>query len=191
MDAWIDIRRKARVCHAKALAVTNGDRRAEKIIEAALKADRLEVETCEFAPGTLGSLSRAFRLVRVQKNLKLEDEHVVIAHEIGHFHLHHDPHNEVTVRPHGLGGDPVDSGAGQGRRLFAARTEGSSSGHLRRRISLPGRLASRRIRCQETAPAKHRERTWTAPSLVMNQMVRALVAAADWRCAGNPAGGDA
>ena len=74
MDAWIDIRRKARVCHAKALTATNGDRRAEKIIEAVLKADGLEVETYEFAPGTLGSLNRAFRLVRVHGNLKPEDE---------------------------------------------------------------------------------------------------------------------
>jgi DNA helicase-2/ATP-dependent DNA helicase PcrA len=67
LDAWIDIRRKARACHAKAMAETGGDRRAEKIIAAALKADRLKVEPHEFPAGTLGSLNRAFRLVRVKK----------------------------------------------------------------------------------------------------------------------------
>src|SRR5262245_44219894 len=109
MDAWIDIRRKARPCHANAMAETGGDRSAAKIIAAALKADRLKVEPHDFPAGTLGSLNRKFRLVRVKKGLDPRDELVVVAHEIGHFHMHHDPHNEVTVRPGGLGGDPVDS----------------------------------------------------------------------------------
>jgi DNA helicase II / ATP-dependent DNA helicase PcrA len=113
LDAWIDIRRKARACHENALAETKGDRRAEKVIAAALKADRLKVEPYDFPSGTLGSLNRRFRLVRVQKNLAPEEEFVVIAHEIGHFHMHHDPNNEVTARSEGLGGDPVDSGAGK------------------------------------------------------------------------------
>ncbi|MGB9408102.1 MAG: UvrD-helicase domain-containing protein, partial [Terracidiphilus sp.] len=60
------------------------------------------------------------RLVNVAKNQDPADELVVIAHEIGHFQLHHDPHNEVTLRPNGLGGDSVDSGAG--------RVEGYSPG---------------------------------------------------------------
>jgi len=113
LDTWVDIRRKARECHAKALAETKGERSAAKIIAAALKNDDLEVRPVDFEPGILGSLDRSSRLVNVARNQNPVDERVVIAHEIGHFHLHHDPHSEVTARPQGLGGDPVDSGAGK------------------------------------------------------------------------------
>jgi DNA helicase-2/ATP-dependent DNA helicase PcrA len=113
VDAWADIRRKARACHLKALATAKGDRRAPSIIAAALKNDCLETRPHAFAPVTLGSLDRSARLVNVVKNLDPVQECVVIAHEIGHYHLHHDPHNEVTVRSDRLGGDPVDSGAGR------------------------------------------------------------------------------
>lgn len=113
MDAWADIRRKARACHQEALAAAKGDRRASSIIAAALRNDCLEPRPYAFAPGTLGSLDRSARLVNVAKNLDPVEERVVIAHEIGHFRLHRDPHNEVTARPPGLGGDPVDSGAGR------------------------------------------------------------------------------
>ena len=113
MDAWVEIRRKARACHEEALAVANGDRRAEALIKAALAQDDLEVRYLDFSPGILGSLDRSARLVNVAKHQDPADECVVIAHEIGHFRLHHDPHNEVTVRPQGLGGDPVDSGVGK------------------------------------------------------------------------------
>ena len=50
MDAWIDIRRKARQCHAKALAETKGDRRATALIGKALKNDDLELSP--FVAGT-------------------------------------------------------------------------------------------------------------------------------------------
>jgi DNA helicase II / ATP-dependent DNA helicase PcrA len=120
MDAWIEIRRKARACHEQALSDAKGDRRAFALIKAALEKDELEVRYLDFGPGILGSLDRSARLVNVAKSQDSADELVVIAHEIGHFHLHHDPHNEVTVRPHGLGGDSVDSGAG--------RVEGYSPG---------------------------------------------------------------
>ena len=113
MDAWADIRRKARACHEKALATSKGDRSAAAIIVAALKNDALEPRPYAFAPGTLGSLDRSARLVNVAKGLDPVQERVVIAHEIGHFHLHRDPHNEVTARKPALGGDPVDSGAGR------------------------------------------------------------------------------
>ena len=120
MDAWIEIRRKARTCHEQALFDAKGDRRASALIKAALEKDELEVRYLDFSPGILGSLDRSARLVNVAKGQDPADELVVIAHEIGHFHLHHDPHNEVTVRPQGLGGDSVDSGAG--------RVEGYSPG---------------------------------------------------------------
>lgn len=175
MDAWIDIRRKARACHAKAIAASGGDRRAGKIIEAALKADRLEVETYEFAPGTLGSLNRAFRLVRVQINLKPEDEHVVIAHEIGHFHLHHDAHNEVVARPDRLGGDPVDSGAGKVEGYSPNERKEVQADIFAGELLCPGDWLREEFVAKKRRPQSIAEELGLPLSLVMNQLVRAVL----------------
>ena len=117
MDTWIDIRRKARQCHEQALSKANGDRRAGALVAAALELDDLEVRLFEpgttFGHGVFGVLERSYGLVNVAKFQAPADEAVVIAHEIGHFHLHQDPTIEVTVRTCGLGGDPVDSGGGK------------------------------------------------------------------------------
>lgn len=117
MDAWIDIRRKARQCHAKALADAKGDRRATALIAEALKKDDLEVSYfvtgTRFGPGVYGLLERANGVVNVLKGQQPPDEVAVIAHEIGHFHLHRDPTHEVTMRTPGLGGDPIEAGAGK------------------------------------------------------------------------------
>ena len=52
MDAWIDIRRKARECHENALSVAKGNRRATEIIAAALSNDDLEL--AHYEPGSIG-----------------------------------------------------------------------------------------------------------------------------------------
>jgi Zn-dependent peptidase ImmA (M78 family) len=175
VDAWIDIRRKARACNAKALAATNGDRRVEKMIEAALKADRLEVETYEFAPGTLGSLNRAFRLMRVQKNLELKDELVVIAHEIGHFHMHHDPHNEVTSRPDGPGGDPVDSGAGKVEGYSPNERKEVQADIFSGELLCPADWLREEFVGKSRHPENIAKELGLPSSLVMNQLVRAVL----------------
>lgn len=117
MDGWSDIRRKARACHAKALTKAKGDRRASALVTAALANADLERRYYEpgtvFGEGVLGSFERASGLVNVALRQEPEDEAVVTAHEIGHSELHHDPINEVTLLPPGLGGDPVESGAGK------------------------------------------------------------------------------
>ena len=113
MDAWIDIRRKARICHEKALAKAGGDRRAAALITAALKNDDLVLRHDELGSGILGSLDRSARLVTIAPGQGVADESLVIAHEIGHFHLHNDPSNEVSAVPETLGGDLIDSGAGR------------------------------------------------------------------------------
>jgi hypothetical protein len=43
VDAWIDIRRKARACHGEALKASQGDRRAAALVAAALYNDDLEL----------------------------------------------------------------------------------------------------------------------------------------------------
>jgi len=117
MDAWRDIRLKARECRADALRHANGVLTARGVIEGALKADDLQLRY--FAPGTgvsanvRGYLQRGAGVVNIATEQSPEDEVVVIAHEIGHYRLHRDPQNEVTVIAPGLGGDPIESGAGR------------------------------------------------------------------------------
>ena len=113
MDSWVDVRRKARKCHDDALVTSKGDRRAQGLIDAALMNDKLEIRRCDFPKGVLGSMDRSARLVNVANGLDAADELVVIAHEIGHFQLHCDPHVEISARASGLGGDPFETGAGK------------------------------------------------------------------------------
>jgi superfamily I DNA/RNA helicase len=114
MDAWRDIRLAARELHAKALVSTSGDRRAPALLRAALGFHDLEVR--RFQPGTragtgvFGFLDRPAFIVHVAAGQEVEDEAVVIAHEIGHFELHRDPRNDVTIIAPGLGGDKLDGG---------------------------------------------------------------------------------
>ena len=175
MDTWIEIRRKARKCHERALTVTKEDRRASSIISAALRIDDLELRRIDFASGLLGSLDRSSLLVNVAKDLDSIDEAVVIAHEIGHFHLHHDPHNEVTIVPQGLGGDAIDSGAG--------KVEGYSG---RERKEVQANIFAAEFLCpanwlrDEYLIRGKRAQTIAADlglpqSLVTNQLVRALL----------------
>ncbi|PKP68484.1 MAG: DNA helicase UvrD, partial [Alphaproteobacteria bacterium HGW-Alphaproteobacteria-5] len=116
MDAWANIRLKARACHADALATSGGDRHARALVAAAVKDNGLEVEDfgpeAGFGNNVLGFVERASQLVNVARGQAPEQEAVVIAHEIGHFLLHTDPSHEVTmVSPPTLGGDPIESGA--------------------------------------------------------------------------------
>ncbi len=179
MDAWIDIRRKAPACHQEALKASKGDRRAKALIAAALCNDDLEVRHYEpgsiVNKGVLGFLNRSARLVNVAKYQDPVEEQVVIAHEIGHYRLHRDPHNEVTVRPHGLGGDPIDSGAG--------RVEGYSP---RERKEVQADIFAGEFLCpadwlrdeyinRERRPHEIAKELGLPLHLVMNQMIRALL----------------
>ncbi|TSA02997.1 MAG: ImmA/IrrE family metallo-endopeptidase, partial [Planctomycetaceae bacterium] len=179
MDTWIDIRRKAREFHEKALSRAEGDRRASSLIAAALAIDDLVVE--HYEPGSivdksvLGFLERASRLINIASHLDAKEEAVVTAHEIGHFKLHHDPRNEVTVTAHILGGDPIESGAG--------RVEGYSS---RERKEIQADVFAGEFLCPSDwlrkeyvergrHPAEIAAELGLPPNLVMNQIIRALL----------------
>src|SRR5271156_3868396 len=175
MDAWADIRRKARACHEQALATAKGDRRAASIIAAALTNDSLELRPVAFNPGILGSLDRSSRLVNVAKNQDPVDELVVIAHEIGHFRLHHDPHNEVTVRPQGLGGDPVDSGAGKVEGYSPRERKEVQADIFAGELLCPSDWLREEYVVHGRRPHEIAADLGLPPHLVMNQMVRALL----------------
>jgi ATP-dependent DNA helicase UvrD/PcrA len=175
VDAWVDIRRKARACHEKALAKSKGDRRAASIIAAALENDSLEVRPVVFNPGLLGSLDRSARLVNVAKNQDPIDELVVIAHEIGHFHLHHDTHNEVTVRPPSLGGDPVDSGAGKVEGYSPRERKEVQADIFAGELLCPSDWLREEYVTRGKRPHEIATDLGLPLHLVMNQMVRALL----------------
>jgi superfamily I DNA/RNA helicase len=179
VDAWIDIRRKARESHQNALSVAKGDRRAAEIIAAALSNDDLEL--AHYEPGSIvgknvfGFLERESRLVNVAAHQEPGDEAVVIAHEIGHYKLHRDPKNEVTVKAPGLGGDPIDSGAG--------RVEGYSP---RERKEIQADIFAGEFLCPSDwlraeyiergrRPSEIAKELGLPPNLVMNQTIRALL----------------
>lgn len=181
MDAWIDIRRKARDLHQRALQKAGGDRRGGNIIAAAMSLRDLQLEYYE--PGSIvgkevfGFLERASRLIHIASNQEPAEELVVVAHEIGHFELHTDPRSEVTIRSAGLGGDPVDSGAG--------RVEGYSP---RERKEVQADVFAGEFLCPSDwlraeyvergrRPAEIARELGLPVNLVMNQMVRALLLA--------------
>jgi hypothetical protein len=88
MDAWRDIRLKARACHAAALAAAKGDWRAAALVAAAVALDDLQLDRYEpgkAEAGVFGFLDRPSPIVNVLSGQDPEDEAVVIAHEIGHF----------------------------------------------------------------------------------------------------------
>jgi len=175
VDTWADIRRKARACHQEALATAKGDRRASSIIAAALKNDNLDPRPYSFAPGTLGSLDRSARLVNVAKGLDPVEERVVIAHEIGHFRLHRDPHNEVTARPPGLGGDPVDSGAGRVEGYSPRERKEVQADVFAGELLCPSDWLREEFLVRGKRPAQIAAELDLPPTLVMNQMIRALL----------------
>ncbi len=111
---WTEIRRRARACHDQALADTKGDRRATVCIDAALKKADLQEQPfapgTSFGPGVLGVLERQDGLVHVASTLRPEVKAHVLAHELGHFHLHLDPRSEITLANPGLAGDPIATG---------------------------------------------------------------------------------
>jgi DNA helicase II / ATP-dependent DNA helicase PcrA len=175
VDAWVDIRRKARECHERALETAQGDRRASSVIAAALKNDDLEIRRIEFGPGILGSLDRSSRLVNIAKGQNPLDERVVIAHEIGHFHLHRDPHNEVTIRPHGLGGDPVDSGAGRVEGYSPRERKEVQADIFAGEFLCPSDWLRDEYLTRGKRPQEIAEALGLPPQLVINQMIRALL----------------
>jgi superfamily I DNA/RNA helicase len=179
MDAWRDIRLKARNCHVKALAVAQGDRRGRALVEAALKDGDLELRYCQpgevFGPGVHGSFERADGLVCVVTGQDPKDEVVVIAHEIGHSELHRDPSNEVRNVQAQLGGDPIDSGAGvvegySSRERKEIQADIFAGEFLCPADWLRGQLVEKTRRPSEVA-----EELGLPYGLVLNQAIRALL----------------
>lgn len=179
MDSWADVRLLARRTHREALERSQGDRTAAALIQAALLRDDLELrhfEAGEVADeSVLGFLERDSLLVNVRRGQAPAEEAAVVAHEIGHFHLHFDPRSEVTVVAEALGGDPVESGAG--------RVEGYSS---RERKEVQADIFAGEFLCPSDwlrdeiverglKPSQIAESLGLPYSMVLHQAIRALL----------------
>jgi superfamily I DNA/RNA helicase/Zn-dependent peptidase ImmA (M78 family) len=179
VDTWIDIRRKARACHEKALHKAKGDRSAKALIAEAIKADDLEVRRVDpgktFGPGVYGLLERANGIVNVLKGQEPAAEAVVIAHEIGHFHLHRDPTNEVTSRPASLGGDPVESGAGKVEGYSPRERKEVQADIFAGEFLCPSNWLREQFVSHGKRPEEIAHEVGVPRTLVLNQLIRALL----------------
>lgn len=179
MDAWIDIRRRARACHEAALTTSKGDRRAEAIVTAALQ--NLDLEVRYYEPGSMynhevfGALDRTSKLVNVAKYQSPEEERVVIAHEIGHYNLHVDPTSEVTIRSVGLGGDPVDGAAGKVEGYSSRERKETQADVFAGELLCPADWLRDEFVVRGRRPQQVSVDLELPPSLVMNQLIRALL----------------
>lgn len=179
MDAWRDIRLKARECHLQALETAGGANQGHALVKAALQKWDLEIRY--FDPGTIvaegvhGFLDRADGLVNVARGQDPQEELLVLAHEIGHFHLHKDPSNEVrNVRPT-LGGDPVDSGAGLVEGYSPRERKEVQADTFCGEFLCPSDWLRIELTEKNRRPSQIAEELQLPYNLVLNQAIRALL----------------
>ncbi|MCD2453370.1 UvrD-helicase domain-containing protein [Methylicorpusculum oleiharenae] len=179
MDTWIEIRRNARQLHTKALTATNGDRRANALIDAALQI--LDLEKSYYAPGTrfgeevFGSLERTAQVVNVASGQDPEEEQVVIAHEIGHYELHTDPSHEVTISYAGLGGDPVEGAAGKVEGYSSRQRQEVQADVFAGEFLCPADWAREQYVIHGCRPTQIANDLKLPVRLVLNQIIRTLL----------------
>ena len=94
MDPWAAVRREAEGCRERAERA--GGRGAQGLLAAALSEASVELREFTpgepgFAPGLRGRFERAAMLIYVSRCLGDDERAFVIAHELGHLHLHEDP----------------------------------------------------------------------------------------------------
>jgi DNA helicase-2/ATP-dependent DNA helicase PcrA len=179
MDAWRDIRLKARKCHMKALAIAQGNRRGRALVDAILKDGDMELRYCQpgevFGVGIHGSFERADGLVYVVTGQDSKDEVVVIAHEIGHSELHHDPSNEVRNVQAQLGGDPIDSGAGVVEGYSPRERKEVQANIFAGEFLCPAEWLRIELVEKKRRPTEVAEELGLPYGLVLNQAIRALL----------------
>lgn len=179
MDTWRDIRVKARECHRVSLVKSNGDRRAAALLKAALNEDDLQLQ--KYAPGSVvgegvyGFLDRASKMINVVSGQSAENEAVVIAHELGHFKLHHDSRNEVTVLAPGLGGDQIDSGAGRVEGYSSRERKEVQADVFAGEMLCPADWLRDELNIKRRTPREVAQELGLPQGLVLNQSIRALL----------------
>jgi len=179
MDAWADIRLVARETHTEALERADGDRTASALIAAALAPHDLQIrhfKAREVADeSVLGFLERESLLVNVRRGQAAADEAAVVAHEIGHFHLHLDPRSEVTTVAQGIGGDPVESGAGRVEGYSARERKEVQADIFAGEFLCPSDWLREQVVDANRKPSQIALELGVPPSMVLHQAIRALL----------------
>lgn len=179
MDAWRDIRLKARECHRRALLKSKDVRKAPTLLAAALEEDDLQL--AHYAPGSVvskgvyGFLDRPSKMINVASGQSPENEAIVTAHELGHYKLHRDPRNEVTALAPGLGGDPIDSGAGRVEGYSPRERKEVQADIFAGEFLCPADWLREELLTHGRRPADIAKDLGVPPGLVLNQAVRALL----------------
>src|SRR4051812_6227969 len=179
MDAWRDIRLKARECHRQALLKAKGVRKAPELLASALKEEDLQLTRYEpgsvVSKGVYGFLDRPSKMINVASGQTPENEAVVTAHELGHYKLHRDPRNEVTALAPGLGGDPIDSGAGRVEGYSPRERKEVQADIFAGEFLCPADWLREELLAHAHKPADIAKNIGVPPGLVLNQAIRALL----------------
>ena len=179
MDAWRDIRIAAREHHLKALSKSGGDRRAPALNAAALEINDLQLE--KYAPGTragvgvFGFLDRPAFIVHVAQGQEVTDEAVVIAHEIGHFNLHRDARQDITMLSPGLGGDQIEAGTAHAQGYSPRERKEVQADVFAGEFLCPSDWLRQQIVDEKRRPAEIATELGLPLHLVINQAARALL----------------
>ncbi len=104
-----------------------------------------------------------------------KDEVVVIAHEIGHSELHHDPRNEVRNVQAQLGGDSIDSGAGVVEGYSPRERKELQADIFAGEFLCPADWLRTEIVDRARRPSEVAEELGLPYGLVLNQAIRALL----------------
>lgn len=179
MDAWRDIRIAAREQHLRALSKSGGDRRATALNSAALDLYDLQLE--KYAPGTragpgvFGFLDRPAFIVHVASGQEPTDEAVVIAHEIGHFNLHRDARQDITMLSPGLGGDQIEAGIAHAQGYSPRERKEVQADVFAGEFLCPSDWLRQQMVDGKRRPAEIAKELGLPLHLVINQAARALL----------------
>ncbi|MEW6449200.1 MAG: UvrD-helicase domain-containing protein [Pseudomonadota bacterium] len=120
-------------------------------------------------------LERENFIVNVLKGQDKADEVVIVAHELGHFHLHRDPTHEVTSRAPGLGGDPIESGAGKVEGYSPRERKEVQADIFAGEFLCPSDWLRDQFVSHGKRPSDIAKDLGLPAHLVLNQMIRALL----------------
>jgi DNA helicase-2/ATP-dependent DNA helicase PcrA len=176
---WAEIRRRARACHVQAIAESKGDRRAAECVRAALNKADLQIQPFEpgtsFGEGVLGVLERADGLVHVASTLSPESQAQVLAHELGHFHLHLDPRSEITLANPGLAGDPIATGVAKVEGYSQRERKEVQADVFAGEFLCPSDWTREEIVVRGKTPSQVAAELGVPASLALHQAIRALL----------------
>nr|WP_298681672.1 UvrD-helicase domain-containing protein [uncultured Dongia sp.] len=125
--------------------------------------------------GVQASFERADGMINLVSGQDPKEELVVLAHEIGHSELHHDPNSEVKSVLSRLGGDPIDSGASVVEGYSPRERKELQADVFAGEFLCPSDWLRSEFTKKGRRPAEIADELGVPYGLVMNQAIRALL----------------